>query len=164
MPGGLSAGTDYYVIKTDANHFKLATSASNAEAGIAVNIASTGSGTLQVSANTLNAQISTNAADLSVKTQSSAKVALPLLDDQLRRITAERGSIGSTEDRLGVALSNLHASREEYSRAAAQIFDADIAEESAELTCSSIRQNIAVAIMGQANLVPALAQKLLSNL
>lgn len=46
LPTGLSAGTDYYVIRATANTFKLATTAANADAGTAVDItAASGGGT-----------------------------------------------------------------------------------------------------------------------
>ena len=48
--GGLTNNSFYYVIKNDKNSIKLATSASNANAGTAINLSSTGSGT----AHTLN--------------------------------------------------------------------------------------------------------------
>lgn len=44
LPAGLSA-TNYYVIRIDADTFKLATSAANALAGTAVDITDTGTGT-----------------------------------------------------------------------------------------------------------------------
>ena len=43
--GGLTDGTVYFVIMNDANSFKLASSASNAAAGTAVNLSALGSGT-----------------------------------------------------------------------------------------------------------------------
>jgi Flp pilus assembly protein TadG len=48
LPSGLSAYTDYYAIKVDDNTIKLATSAANASAGVAVNFTSNGSGTLSM--------------------------------------------------------------------------------------------------------------------
>lgn len=45
LPTGLSAATTYYVIKLDADTFKLATSRANAVAGTAIDISGTGSGT-----------------------------------------------------------------------------------------------------------------------
>ena len=42
--GGLTSGTAYFVIKNDKNSIKLATNASNAVAGTAINLTSTGSG------------------------------------------------------------------------------------------------------------------------
>jgi len=44
LPAGLSGGTDYFVIKVDANTIKLATSLVNAQAGTAVNITTQGTG------------------------------------------------------------------------------------------------------------------------
>lgn len=45
LPTGLSASTYYYVIKIDADSFKLASSLANAVAGTAIDIGSTGTGT-----------------------------------------------------------------------------------------------------------------------
>lgn len=45
LPGGLSVSTDYWLIVTDANTLKVATSALNAHAGTAVDLTSSGSGT-----------------------------------------------------------------------------------------------------------------------
>lgn len=45
LPGGLAAGTDYYWIRIDADHGKLATSRVNALTGIAIDITSNGTGT-----------------------------------------------------------------------------------------------------------------------
>jgi hypothetical protein len=45
LPGGLAAGTDYFVIKTGANTFKLATTRALALAGTAIDITSAGTGT-----------------------------------------------------------------------------------------------------------------------
>lgn len=44
LPAGLAANTTYYVIKIDADTFKLATTDANATAGTAVNITDTGTG------------------------------------------------------------------------------------------------------------------------
>lgn len=45
LPGGLVAGTSYYVIYINGTTFKLATTITNAYAGTAINITSNGSGT-----------------------------------------------------------------------------------------------------------------------
>lgn len=45
LPAGLSASTDYFVIKIDAGTFKLATNLSNAIAGTAIDITDAGTGT-----------------------------------------------------------------------------------------------------------------------
>lgn len=54
--GGLTDGTTYYAIRVDANTIKLATSASNATAGTAINLSAVGAGTadtLQLTAPTV---------------------------------------------------------------------------------------------------------------
>lgn len=48
IPGGLAAITDYWVIVVDANTIKLASSSANALANTAIDITSTGSGTLKL--------------------------------------------------------------------------------------------------------------------
>ena len=49
LPGGLSAGTDYYTIYVSSTEIKLATSRLNAETGTVINITSSGSGTHTIS-------------------------------------------------------------------------------------------------------------------
>lgn len=53
LPTGLSASTDYYVIKVSSTTFKLATSLANAQAGTAINITADGSGTQTVTPTSL---------------------------------------------------------------------------------------------------------------
>ena len=48
LPGGLSALTEYFIIDTDANTIKLATTKANAIAGTAIDLTTTGSGTIVV--------------------------------------------------------------------------------------------------------------------
>lgn len=54
LPTGLSAATNYWVIKVDANHLKFATNLSNALAGTAIDLTTNGTGT-----QTLNHQTGT---------------------------------------------------------------------------------------------------------
>ena len=49
LPTGLAGATDYWVIKTGVNTFKLATSLANALAGTAINITTDGTGTQTLS-------------------------------------------------------------------------------------------------------------------
>jgi len=48
LPGGLSALTEYFIIDTDVNTIKLATTKANAVGGTAIDLTSTGSGTIVV--------------------------------------------------------------------------------------------------------------------
>ena len=49
LPGGLSDDTIYYVIRIDANTFRLSSSAANAIAGVSIDITSVGTGTHSIS-------------------------------------------------------------------------------------------------------------------
>ncbi len=53
LPGGLSLATDYYVINVSATTIKLATSASNALSGTAIDLTSQGTGVHTVTVNTV---------------------------------------------------------------------------------------------------------------
>ncbi len=50
LPGGLAAATDYWIIRINANEFKLATSLANAYLGTAIDITSNGTGTQTLTA------------------------------------------------------------------------------------------------------------------
>lgn len=58
LPSGLSAATNYYVIRIDADTFKLATSYALAAAGTPINITTNGTGTQTVTPTTLSASVS----------------------------------------------------------------------------------------------------------
>lgn len=45
LPDGLAAGTDYYVIRTGANTFRLAATAEDAKNGVAIDVTGVGTGT-----------------------------------------------------------------------------------------------------------------------
>ena len=79
----------------------------------------------------------------------------------MERISRERGAIGATQSRLGVAAENLQAARINFEQAASRIIDADIARESAELVRLNILQRTSSAVLAQANQSPALALSLL---
>ena len=100
---------------------------------------------------------------LNISSVSSARNAMSVLDDTLRRISSELGAIGATQSRLSVAVSNLTVSNENFSEAASRITDVDVAQESADLTRKSILQQAAAAVLGQANQQPGLALLLLGR-
>lgn len=80
VPGGLIAGTTYFVIDVDSDNFKLAATASDAAGGTAVNITDTGSGTITV-AHTLYLVAGANGA-ISIDGVTLAQNDRVLLQDQ----------------------------------------------------------------------------------
>ena len=166
LPGGLSALTTYYVIKQTDNTFKLASSAANAASGTAINLSSAGTGTISVGwTSTPGAQVATSyISALDISSAAAARTALDTAATLADRLSQTRAAIGANQSRLEVMLNVLTARRENVAAAAARITDADVAYEAAAYVREQIRQNVAAAILGQANQLPSLALQLLGDL
>ena len=93
----------------------------------------------------------------------NARKALDETRKAVESLAQSRGDIGSSVSRLDVANENLRASAVNTRDAASQIYDADIAEQSARSIANRIGQQAAVAVKAQANIAPQLAIKLLQN-
>lgn len=100
---------------------------------------------------------------LSIATISQARTTLDAIDPLMNRLTTFTSSIGASLSRMTTATKNLETSREQKSISAARITDVDVAQESAALVRSQILQNVAAAILAQANNQPALALQLLKR-
>ena len=98
---------------------------------------------------------------LNLLTREGALEALPLLREQLNRVTSEKATIGAAQSRLSTATNNLRISVENIRSAASQITDVDVAEETAQLVRNQILQQAGAAVLGQANQAPQLALVLL---
>lgn len=100
---------------------------------------------------------------LNLLSAEDARTSLDLTRTILNRLAQARGAIGSNQSRLNVALANLAIGRENYISAESRITDADIGLETSELVRKQILQNVAASILGQANLQPSIAIKLLKG-
>lgn len=96
-----------------------------------------------------------------VLTKESSRRTLDTAKNRIADISALQGEYGAVEVRLQIASEQLLTRRENFLAAASQIEDADIAEESANVTKNQILQQTATAILAQANQQPALALSLL---
>jgi flagellin len=94
--------------------------------------------------------------------RADALQALSQFDTTLNRLSTQRGKIGAFQSRLNVGTNVLQASSENYAAAESRIRDADISAESSNLVRLNILQQAASAVLGQANLQPQLALRLLS--
>jgi flagellin len=99
--------------------------------------------------------------DDSVSSQTGAQQAIDALDSAIQSIATNRGTLGTTQNRLTVTLSNLANMHENLSAANSRIKDADIAEESASMTRNQILQQAGVAVLAQANMLPQSALSLI---
>jgi flagellin len=94
-------------------------------------------------------------------TQTGAQQAIDALDSAIQSVATSRGTLGTTQNRLTVTLSNLANMHENLSAANSRIKDVDIAEESASMTRNQILQQAGVAVLAQANALPQSALSLI---
>ncbi len=92
--------------------------------------------------------------DESIVTQQDAFQALGALTDAIDALTAIRGRVGATQNRVERALNNLNVSVEGLTSALTNIKDADLAVELAELTKNQILVQAGSAMVSQSNLTP----------
>ena len=94
-------------------------------------------------------------------TKESAQESLTTVDEALISVNSMRANFGAMQNRLNSTIANLAVSHENLSAANSRIRDADIAEESAELTRNNILTQAGVSVLGQANSMQQVALKLL---
>jgi flagellin len=98
----------------------------------------------------------------SLKNKSDALQSIGMLDRTIQNLAKQRGVIGASLSRIGVAISNLQSAGENFAAAESRIRDADIASEGSALAREQILQRAASAVLAQANQQPALALRLLT--
>jgi len=89
--------------------------------------------------------------------QTGAQTAIDALDLAIQSVATSRGTLGTTQNRLTVTLTNLANMHENLMAANSRIKDADIAEQSADMTRNQILQQAGVAVLAQANSLPQAA-------
>ena len=97
----------------------------------------------------------------STNAQSAARITLDAIQGAIGSLAQTRGTLGSVESRLNVAINTLAVSRENFAAAESRIRDVDVASEAATLTRLNILQRAGASVLAQANQQPALALTLL---
>jgi flagellin-like hook-associated protein FlgL len=98
----------------------------------------------------------------SLQSRGDALQALGLFARTAKNLSDIQASLGATQSRVNVAVNGLLTARENFIAAESRIRDVDIAQESARLVSTQIRQQAAAAVLAQANLAPQLGLRLLS--
>ena len=80
-----------------------------------------------------------------------ADLSLAVIDDSLIRVNSIRADLGAMQNRLQSIITNIMTSRENLASANSRIRDADVAEETSELTKAQILMQAGVSVLGQAN-------------
>ncbi|GEM_PF-3227978 len=99
----------------------------------------------------------------SLKTKAESLQAMSMLDRTLSNLSLQRGVIGASQSRVGIAIGNLQSARESFVAARSRIIDLDIASVSADMIRVQILQKTATAILAQANQAPKLALSLIAG-
>jgi flagellin len=114
------------------------------------NISALGSGAVNVSA-------------LSISTAAHAQSSISVLDLAINDVDTMRGKLGAVQNRFESTIANLNNVSENLSAARSRILDADIAQETSNMTKMNILQQAGVSILAQANQTPQLALSLLQG-
>jgi flagellin len=96
----------------------------------------------------------TAATDLKVDTPADAGATIAKIDGALKALNTERASLGTAQNRMGYAISNLSSSIENQSAAKSRIMDTDYASETSKLSRAQILQQAGTAMLAQANSAP----------
>ena len=111
--------------------------------------------TLEVQAYTLSATglgvSSTLGSSQNLTTRSNAEIYLDSIDTAIKDIAEKRGAAGALSNRLDYTISNLENMELNLIKSKSNIEDADIAEESMKLAKAKILQQVAIAMIAQAN-------------
>lgn len=100
-----------------------------------------------------------NSIDLS--NHSGALTAVEILDSAISKVSAERAKLGTSINRLEHSINNIETSIINLTEAESRIRDADMAKEMMEFTKYSILEQVAMALLAQANQRPYAILKLL---
>ena len=133
-----------------------------------------GTGTLDFQVgmnNTSNDRISLSVANTSstglginddaLSTSSQAQAAIDALDTALATINTERSTLGSTQNRLEMTISNLGNMYENMASANSRLKDVDVAAETAKFTRNQILSQAATSMLAQSNSLPQSALSLI---
>ncbi|WP_428255856.1 flagellin [Geoalkalibacter sp.] len=103
----------------------------------------------------------TNVEGIDISSRAGAVAAIKSVDNALAEIDRSRGDLGAVQNRFESTIANLQNVSENLSAARSRILDADIAQETSNMTKQNILQQAGVSILAQANQAPQLALSLL---
>jgi len=105
--------------------------------------------------------LTTAVSGISITSLEGAQGAIKSIDLALADVDTIRGGLGAVQNRFESTIANLNNVSENLSAARSRILDADIAQETSNMTKQNILQQAGVSILAQANQAPQLALSLL---
>jgi flagellin len=156
----LESELDRIVSVTEYNGQKLVDGSISTGVNFQVGMKNTGNDRISVSiANTGSTSLGLN--DEALTTATAAQAAIAALDTALQTINTERGTLGATQNRLEMTLSNLATMHENMAAGNSRIKDVDVAEETASMSRNQILSQAGTSVLAQANQLPQSALSLI---
>lgn len=124
-------------------------------------VANSAGSILDVAADTFVNSSMDYVSSIDIGSQDDAQSAIDIIDKALAKIDSQRGDLGAVQNRFESTIANLQNISENVSAARSRILDADIAQETSNMTKQNILQQAGVSILAQANQAPQLALSLL---
>ncbi|MEA3371520.1 MAG: flagellin, partial [Campylobacterota bacterium] len=150
---------------TEFNETNVLNAASGDELTFQVGTRGTSNDQIQIDLGGLNmTTASLNVAGVSIGASFSAGAVsgvLSVIDAAIGSVDSARGELGAVQNRFESTIANLSNISENVSAARSRILDADIAQETSNMTKYNILQQAGVSILAQANQAPQLALSLL---
>jgi flagellin len=109
----------------------------------------------------ISVNLNNNVSTVNISSATGANDAISVIDAALSSIDSSRGELGAVQNRFESTIANLQNVSENLSAARSRILDADIAQETSNMTKQNILQQAGVSILAQANQAPQLALSLL---
>lgn len=101
--------------------------------------------------------------DDTLSSSTGAQAAITALDTALKTVNTERASLGATQNRLEMTISNLGNMYENMAASNSRLKDVDIAEESANFAAQQILSQAGTSMLAQANQLPQSALSLIGG-
>lgn len=156
----LESELDRIVQVTEYNGQKLVNGAISTGIDFQIGMRNTANDRISITiTNTTSTALGLN--DDTLSTATNAQKAIDALDTALESVNTKRGTLGSTQNRLTMTISNLGVMHENMSAGNSRIKDIDVASETAAFTRSQILQQAGVSMLAQANSLPQAALSLI---
>ena len=151
--GGLTSGDKYYVIKVDADTFKLAESYEDAVDGTEVALSDDGNDAQTITRWSVYGG-NIDSTSMTIDSTSNASAALTAIDIAIAGTDSARANLGAALNRLDYAVNSLNNTKINAEASRSRILDTDYGRETAELARTQIIAQAGVAMLAQANMKP----------
>jgi len=101
--------------------------------------------------------------DIDMSSIDAAQGSLGHIDDAISRLHVPRANMGAMQSRLESTINFLGVSEEGFTAAQSRILDADVAREASDTVKGQVLQKSGIAVLSQANMLPALILKILGD-